>query len=185
MPYKGQILKDQHNGDRFEFIETGRNTNGARVTMLITLQSKGKRVDDHIHLVQHENFKVLSGRLTYFLNTEERYLYEGEEITLPRNVAHNHYNTGNEPVTFLQTIAPAFDIDFFIENLVCLSNDGKIKNGQMSFLQAMVVAKYLESPTRLANIPLVVQNVFVNVLGPLGRMFGYRAIYKKYAGIEK
>ena len=108
-----------------------------------------------------------------------------ETITLPKNVAHNHYNTDEEPVIYLQTITPAIDIDYFIENLFGLINDGKVKNGQLSFLQAMVTAKYLESPSRLASIPRGIQELLINTLGPLSRLFGYRAIYAKYTGLEK
>lgn len=185
MPYKGQILTDQFTGDSFEFIETAKDTNGQRVTLQITLKSKGKTVDDHIHMKQSETFKVISGRLTYFLDKEKKYLSKGETITLPKNVPHNHYNTDDEPVVYIQTIAPAMDIDYFIENLFGLINDGKVKNGQLSFPQAMVTAKYLESPSRLASIPRGIQEVLINTLGPLSRLFGYRAIYKQYAGIEK
>ena len=185
MPHKGQILIDQQSGDSFEFIETSKDTHGDRVTLQITLKSKGKTVDDHIHLIQSETFKVISGRLTYFLNKEKKYLSKGESITLPKNMAHNHYNTDDEPVVYIQTIEPAMDIDYFIENLIGMTNDGKVKNGQLPFLQAMVTGRYLESPSRLAGIPRGIQEVLINTLGPLSRIFGYRAIYKKYAGIEK
>ncbi|MCB0686651.1 MAG: cupin domain-containing protein [Saprospiraceae bacterium] len=185
MPFKGQILTDKFTGDTFEFIETAKDTDGKRVTLRISLKSKGKTVDDHIHMLQSETFKVFSGRLTYFLNKEKRYLNMDETITLPKNVAHNHYNTDEEPVIYLQTITPAIDIDYFIENLFGLINDGKVKNGQLSFLQAMVTAKYLESPSRLASIPRGIQELLINTLGPLSRLFGYRAIYAKYTGLEK
>jgi len=49
----------------------------------------------------------------------------------------------------------------------------------------MVTGKYLDSPSRLASIPRGPQNFLINILGPIARLFGYRAIYKKYTGIEK
>ena len=39
--------------------------------------------------------------------------------------------------------------------------------------------------TFLPGIPIVIQKIAMNIVGPIGRLFGYRAIYKKYSGIEK
>jgi len=185
MPHPGQILLDKNTGDSIEFIETAQSTQGKRVTIKVNLKSKGPTVDDHIHILQEETFKVISGKLAYFTKGKKHYLVEGEEITLPNNIAHNHYNTEDKEVVFIQTITPAIDVDYFLENLFGMINDGKVKNGQLSFLQAMVTIKYLESPSLLANIPKWLQISLSAFLAPIARIFGYRAIYKKYTGIDK
>ncbi|WP_194774593.1 cupin domain-containing protein [Pararhodonellum marinum] len=185
MPTQGQILIDNFTGDTIEFIETSSDTNGERVTLKVTLKSKGQTVDDHLHILQDESFEVLSGTLTYLKDGKKNYIGAGERVVLPKNKPHNHYNTSDEPAAFIQTITPAIDVDYFIENLFGMINDGKVKEGKLPFLQAMVTAKYLESPSRLAAIPMGLQNVLINTIGPMARIFGYRAIYKKYAGIEK
>ena len=185
MPTKGQILVDQFTGDTIKFLETAKDTNGERVTLNVTLKSKGQTVDDHVHLIQNETFKMISGRMTYFINGEKKYLNSGEEITLPKNVPHNHYNTDDEPAVYIQTISPGIDVDYFLENLFGMINDGKVKNGQLPFLQAMVTLTHLDSPSMLANIPRPVQKGLAKVLSPVARAMGYRAIYKKYTGIEK
>jgi quercetin dioxygenase-like cupin family protein len=185
MPKKGQVLVDNFTGDTFEFLETSADTNGERVTIKVTLKSKGQTVDDHIHILQDESFQVISGRLTYFLDGKRHYLNAGEQMTLPKNKAHNHYNTDDKDAEYIQTISPGIDVDYFLENLFGMINDGKVKNGKLPFLQAMVTGKYLDSPSRLAAIPSGPQNFLINILGPLARLLGYRAIYKKYTGIEK
>lgn len=185
MPKKGQVLLDRFTGDSIEFIETAADTGGDHVTLKVHLKSIGKTVDDHIHLLQSESFKVLEGKMTYFLDGKEMHLTKGQEITLPRDVPHNHYNTHPQPVKYIQTISPAMDIDLFIENLFGLINDGKVKKGNLQFLQAMVTLKYLDSPSLLANLPRGLQRGLATVLAPLARFLGYRAIYKKYTGVEK
>lgn len=185
MPAQGQTLVNKFNGDTFKFLETAQDTNGERVTIEVTLNSKGRTVDDHIHLIQDETFKVSSGRLTYFVNGEKHYLGAGEVVTLPKNMLHNHYNTHDEPVVYTQTISPCLDIDYFIENLIGMINDGKVKNGKLPFLQAMVTLKHLDSPSLLANLPRGFQKGLASVLAPIARLMGYRAIYKQYTGIEK
>lgn len=185
MPYVGQVIQDRINGNRFEFLETAESSGGQRVRIKITQCAKGKTVGDHIHLAQDEHFEVISGSLTYSINKEKNNLLSGEQITLYRNIPHNHYNTGDEPAVYIQTISPALDIDYFLENLVGLINDGKMERGNMPFLQKMVTLKYLESPSLLADIPRGLQKLLAHMLGPVARMLGYRAIYKKYTGIEK
>lgn len=185
MPVKGQKLVDKFTGDSFEFLETSADTNGERVTVKVILKSKGQTVDDHLHILQDEKFEILSGKMTYFLDGKEHHIEAGEEVVLPKNKAHNHYNTSDEPTEYIQTITPGIDVDLFLENLFGMINDGKVKDGKLPFLQAMVTGKYLESPSRLAAIPMGVQNVLMNIIGPIARLFGYRAIYKKYTGVEK
>jgi len=185
MPKKGQVLVDESSGNIYEFIETAADTGGERITIRMTLNKKGKVAPDHIHVLQQETFKVLSGRMTYLLNGEKNYLQAGESIVLPKNQPHNHYNTAEEPLVLEQVIEPAFDTDFFIENLIGMTSDGKVKNGQTSFLQSMVTVRYMEAPSFLANIPRAPQKVLVAIFGPIARLFGYRAFYKKYTGIEK
>jgi quercetin dioxygenase-like cupin family protein len=185
MPHKGQILTNKLTGDAIEFLETGSNTGGERVTIKVTQKKSGQTIDNHIHVLQDETFKVISGRLTCFQNGKEYHLYSGDELTLSKNVAHNHYSTSEEPAVYIQTITPAMDTDYFFENYFGLLNDGKIKNGKLPFFQAMVTLKYMDSPSFLADIPRGLQKILATCLAPAGRLFGYRAIYKKYTGIEK
>jgi hypothetical protein len=72
-----------------------------------------------------------------------------------------------------------------MENVISLTMDGKIQNGKAGLLQDLVTLKYLDSKAFVPNIPLGIQKILMNIVGPIGRLFGYRAIYKKYSGIEK
>jgi hypothetical protein len=109
----------------------------------------------------------------------------GERITLPKNQAHNHYNTGDEPAVFIQSVSPALDFDYLLENIIGLTIDGKMPNGKAGLVQELVTLKYLDSKSYLASIPVGVQTFLMNVVAPIARLFGYRAIYTKYSGIEK
>ncbi|HEX6432516.1 MAG TPA: hypothetical protein VF008_32705, partial [Niastella sp.] len=64
MARKGQILKNPQSGDSYEFLETAKETNGERVSIKVTLKTKGPLVPDHMHTIQDESFEVLSGKLT-------------------------------------------------------------------------------------------------------------------------
>lgn len=185
MPTKGQILTNPDSGDIYEFLETAKDTNGQRVTMKMTLKSKGKLVPNHFHALQDEHFEVVSGNLTILLDGKNQVLAQGEKMTLPKNKPHNHYNASNETVILIQSVTPALDFDYLLENIIGLTIDGKMPNGKAGLIQELVTLKYLDSKSYLADIPQGLQKLLMNVVGPIGRIFGYRAIYKKYSDVEK
>lgn len=170
-------------GDTYEYLETSRDSEGARVVIKATVKSKGQLVPNHFHTVQDETFEVVDGQLTIWADGATRVLSAGERITLPKSKAHNHYNNHNAPVTYIHTVTPGLDFDYLIENLVGLAADGK--NGGGSLVQQLVTLRYLESKSLLADVPVAVQKILLMTIPPIARLFGYRAIYKKYSGMEK
>ncbi len=185
MPIKGQILTNPDTGDIYEFLETAKDTDGQRVTLKLALKSKGELVPNHFHALQDEHFEVVSGRLTLWLDGKLQILTPGEKITLPKNKPHNHYNADDETVVFIQSVTPALDFDYLLENIIGLTMDGKMPNGKAGLIQELVTLKYLDSNSYLASIPQGPQKFLMNLVGPIGRLFGYRAIYRKYSDIEK
>jgi quercetin dioxygenase-like cupin family protein len=185
MPQKGQIINNPTTGDQFEFLETSKDTNGERMVLKQTIKTKGHLYPNHLHILQDETFEVLAGKLTIWLEGKTTTISPGEKITLPKNKAHNHYNNDDEPVTFIQTVFPALDFEYLLENIIGLTIDGKIRNGNAGLIQSLVTLKYLDSKTFLPGIPIGIQKIAMNLVAPAGRLFGYRAIYKKYSGIEK
>lgn len=185
MPKKGQIITNPTTGDSYEYIETAKDTNGARVTLKAIVKTKGPLVQKHFHVLQDETFEVISGALTIWLDGKTTTLSAGEKITFPKNKPHNHYNNSDIAVEYIHTITPALDFDYLIENLVGLAADGKSKNGKYGLVQELVTLKYLDSKSFLADIPVGIQKVLMHTIAPIARLFGYRAIYKKYSDIEK
>lgn len=185
MPTKGQIVTNPTNGDSYEFLETAKDTHGARVSLKATIKSKGQLVPKHYHVYQEETFEIISGKFTVWLNGETKIFSSGEKVILPKNIPHNHYNNEDEAVIYIHSVTPALDFDYLIENLAGLAADGKSKNGKYGLVQELVALKYLDSKSYLADIPIGVQKLLMNIIAPVGRLFGYRAIYKKYSDIEK
>jgi len=185
MPTKGQTIINPTNGDSYEFLETAKDTKGERVTVKTILKSKGKIVPNHFHVFQDETFEVISGQLTVFLDGKTQVISAGEKITLSKKIPHNHFNMEDSPVTYLHSVTPALDFELLVENLVGLAADGKSKNGSYGLVQELVSLKYLDSKAFLADIPVGLQKVLMNTIAPIARLFGYRAVYKKYSGIEK
>jgi quercetin dioxygenase-like cupin family protein len=185
MPTQGQRITIPTTGDTYEFLETAKETGGARVSMKVTTRSRGPLVPRHFHVLQDETFEVVSGRLTVWVNGETKTLTASESITLRNSIPHNHFNDDAEPVTYLHSVTPALDFEYLIENLAGLAADGKGKNGKYGLIQELVTLRYLDSKAFLADIPVGLQKLMMKTIAPVARLFGYRAIYRKYSGIEK
>lgn len=185
MAHKGLILENPDSGDIYEFLDTSSSTDGARVSMRLTLHTRGPLVPDHIHTLQDEHFEVLSGQLTIRENGQSRLLTAGQSAPLLRDIPHNHYNDSDEPVVFIHTVTPALDIEHLFETIIGLTRDGKVKNGKSGLLQELVVLRYLDSKAYLADMPIGLQKALMHTVAPVARMMGYRAIYPQYSGIEK
>lgn len=185
MPQTGKIIENPNTGDIFEFLETAKTSNGERMVLKQTIKTKGYLYPNHLHSLQDESFEVIEGKLTIWLEGKTKTLTAGEKITLPKNKAHNHFNNDDVPATFIQTVFPALDFEYLLENIIGLTIDGKIHNGRVGLIQELTTLKYLDSKTFLPGIPIVIQKLSMNLVGPVARLFGYRAIYEKYSGIEK
>lgn len=185
MATQGQVIENPVTGDVYEFLETAHSSDGDRVRLKLTLNTKGEVVPNHFHVLQDEHFEVLNGKLTVLFNGQLKVLQEGERITLPKGIPHNHYNNHDEPCTYIQTVEPALDFEYLLENIIGLTKDGKMPNGKAGLIQELVTLRYLDSKSYLADIPEIVQKILMNSIAPIARFFGYRAVYRKYCGIEK
>lgn len=185
MPFKNQVLKDPIKGDVYEFLETAQDNQGKQVSIKMTVKTKGQLVPMHLHVLQDEHFTVLSGKLTIQYEGKTQVLKAGESITLPKNKAHNHFNMDDEPVEFIQTVSPALDFDYFIENLINYTIDHQVKGGKFGLVQQLVTSKYIDSKSYVAGIPISVQNFLMNLVGPIAKLFGVKALYAEYCGMDK
>ncbi len=185
MPKSGKIITNPFNGNSYEFIDTSEETFGEYVLIKATIKSKGPLVPNHIHARQNENFKILEGRMTIWLEGQTNTLSAGEQTTLPKNHAHNHFNMEDTPLVFLHKISPALDFDYLLENMVGLAADGKSRNSIRVKIQQLVMLKYLDSVTYAAGIPIRLQKWLADLIAPIARNYGYRAIYRRYSNLEK
>ncbi len=125
------------------------------------------------------SWPVLVANLSFVVNENL------DKMMLPKNVPHNHYNSEDEPVTYIQSVTPALDFELLVENIIGLTQDGKMPNGKAGLLQELVTMKYLDSKSFLADVPVGLQKILMHTIGPVARMMGYRAAYKEYCGVEK
>jgi quercetin dioxygenase-like cupin family protein len=173
----GTTFRNEKTKEVITFVETAASSNGERAVFEYTIVNDGTNPVEHIHMNADEKFEVLSGTFSYSLDGKKGEVKAGESITLPKGIRHQHGNWHAEPARIRQTITPAHDFEDVVAKIFELTRDGKMPGGEPPFLQAMVWMKYCSGKTYLANIPVPVQKVLSAVLGPVGKLAGYRSHY--------
>ncbi|MBD0287113.1 MAG: cupin domain-containing protein [Flavisolibacter sp.] len=184
MAHKGQIWTDAVTGDVVEVLESAQESNGRHIRFKFLIKPGGFKPVEHLHQKQDETFEVLRGKLTYILDGQKKIANGGEKVVLPMAHPHTHYNDEKEDLVMIQTISPALDAEPLIESILGLARDGKLKDGEPKFLQAMVWLRHFKARTYVAKVPIGAQNFLALFLGPVGRLLGYKAVYKEYSGFD-
>lgn len=94
----------------------------------------------HVHPLQEEHFKALSGTLGVQMGEERRSLGEGEEATVPPGTPHRWWNDSDEQeARVLVELRPALNTEIFFETLYGFAREGKTdENGLPNLLQQAV-----------------------------------------------
>lgn len=169
--------------DVIEILETSAMTGGKYVRSRIVFAAGGLRVPAHIHPYQDEELKVISGKLTYFLDGKKHVAEAGTTVLLPKGVGHQHHSEDSEDAVTIQTMTPGLDFDYLLENLFGLGSEGRLKGINYLFNLVVILGK-LKSAFVGANLPIWFQRAVAAVLTPILYLFGYRAVNKRFSGEE-
>jgi len=169
-------------GDITTLLERGESTNGAHVRTRVVFKPGGLVAVPHRHLRQEETFEVVSGTLTYILNGEKHIAAGGTTVRIPQGAPHKHYCDGPEDLVVIQTLTPALDFDFLVENIIGLSTAGP--KDPESALQGLVWIRKMQSTLALAAVPVWLQKLAAFFVTPFAYRLGYRAVYRHISGVE-
>lgn len=84
-----------------KYLEKGPNMNFGLVQVL-----PGEEVSTHVHQVMEENFYILEGNVTMFIDGKKYVLAMGDYIHLEPGEVHKVCNYGNSNVKMIVTAAP-------------------------------------------------------------------------------
>lgn len=136
--------------------------------------------NEHVHPRQEEHLTVLSGEYRVAVQGTEQTLTEGEEITLPANVPHRHWNPTSRLVHVAHEPRPARQTDEVVETLYTLAQAGKTdEKGAPNVLQFAVVMDAYPDHAYATDLPVSVQKTLFKLLALLGRLAGYKAAYSR------
>lgn len=132
--------------------------------------------DEHVHPHQKEIIEVITGKYAVEFEGTEHHLSGGEEITVPANTPHRHWNPSADPARVAHEHHPPLDSAEHVETMYELAQAGKTdEKGIPNPLRFAVVNKAYPGVAYTTAIPIPVQKALFTVLAPIGRLVGIQA----------
>jgi quercetin dioxygenase-like cupin family protein len=172
--------------DRIVYRKTAQDTDGELLRLDLFVSPRGGN-PLHVHPLQEEYFKAVSGTLGVQVGEEHRWLGEGEEAVVPPGTPHRWWNdSDNEEAHAMAELRPALNSETFFETAYGLARDGKTdENGAYNLLQqAVTLTGINRGEIYLASPPVPVQKALLATLAPVGRLLGYKDHYPRYSAAD-
>lgn len=181
MSRRGQVFDNPVTGER-AVVLTDPLDHPERVLVVHLYVKPGGRVSvAHHHPVPRERFHVLSGRVGFKIDGEERVLAPGEQAEVKPGIVHDWWQVGDEEAGVLVEVTPGDRFVDMIGTFFGLARDGKTDGKGVPRLPqvAVTVAEYRDTMIP-QKPPLPVQKLIIAVFGPIGRALGRKSIYAEY-----
>jgi quercetin dioxygenase-like cupin family protein len=174
----GQTIENPVTGERIVFRATSSDTHGEAVVIETYVQPNGFVAAAHVHPSQEERFEVLAGTVGFRLGREKRIAGPGERITVPAGTPHKFWNAGDGVAHFVCEVRPALQFESLLETMFALAADGKTnRKGMPNPLRLAVIANAHFDTVQLPFPPTILQRIGLALGAPVGRLFGYEAVY--------
>ena len=183
MAKAGEEIYNPITNDRMVYRKTAQDSDGELLRLDLFVSPRGSN-PLHVHPLQEEYFKAVSGTLGVQVGDEHRRLSEGEEAVVPPGTPHRWWNDSNdEEAHVLVELRPALNTETFFETAYGLARDGKTdENGAYNPLQQAVTLNGVnKGEIYLASPPVAVQKALLAALAPLGKLLGYKDHYPRYS----
>jgi quercetin dioxygenase-like cupin family protein len=182
MAKTGDVYENLVTGERAIVREGSEDTGDQYALFDLYVRPGGAVSGEHIHSYLRERFQVISGQVGFRLDGREEIAVPGQAVTVEPGKAHYFWNAGQQEAHVLVQVWPARRFELLIETLFGLARDGKTSvKGIPNLLQLAVIAQEFDREIRFTKPPRIVQRTLFGILAPLGRTFGYRAIYPQYS----
>jgi quercetin dioxygenase-like cupin family protein len=179
MIYTGQSIENPVTGERLVFRKTAADTNGEAVVVETFVRPNGFVAAAHVHPRQEERFEVLAGTVEFRVGRNTIVAEPGDRVVVPAGTSHRFRNAGEETAHFLCEVRPALGFEQLIETMFSLAADGKTnRKGMPNPLRLAVIARHHFDDVRLPFPPARLQRLGLALGAPLGRLLGYRPLYR-------
>jgi mannose-6-phosphate isomerase-like protein (cupin superfamily) len=176
---EGDKIRNARTGQIMVFLKTGAETNGQLLQIDCISPSTAVKEPEHIHPCQENRFEIISGSCHFSVDGKEQIIGPGQSITIPPNVRHHFWNSGNLDAHYIQEFRPSLNIADFFETFFALSRDGKLNDkGIPNFFHVSIIMLKYKNEIRVISPPWPIQYLTYIVLAPFGKLLGYHADYK-------
>ena len=160
-------------GQRTRFVVTGQESGGKLLRMETRHPPTGVPEPTHVHPRQESRAEVVTGRLRFVVDGEERLLGPGDALTIPAGTRHHFVNDGDEDAVAIQEFRPALRIeDFFRTYFILAERDELDAAGRPSLMRYAALGPRFADEIRVVSPPWVLQRILFAVLGPVARWRG-------------
>jgi mannose-6-phosphate isomerase-like protein (cupin superfamily) len=163
-------------GERLTFLGVKRDADGERAEAE-GLAQPGSGAPMHVHHLQEEAVRVISGRVGYQnFGEEPKFAGPGEVVIWPAGTPHKWWNAGDTELRTSGWCRPADNMEFFLGTLFesTKANGGK---GPGFFDAAYLLTRYRLEYDML-EMPLVVRRVVFPIVYVIGRVLGKYGKFK-------
>lgn len=141
MAKQGVKIENARTGQVMVFLKTATETNGQLLEIECYSPPTDEREPDYIHPYQENIFKMIEGFCVFDIEGKEQIIGPGQTISIPPNVKHHFWNSGDTVAHYLQEFRPALHIDDFFNTFFALSRDRKLNNkGIPNFFHVSLIA---------------------------------------------
>jgi quercetin dioxygenase-like cupin family protein len=166
---------DNGQGELLTFIGVTRSPDGDRLEAE-GVAKPGAGPPMHVHYLQEEAARVVSGRLGYqVLGGEARFAGPGELVVWPAGTPHKWWNAGTDELRMTGWCSPPDNIEFFLGSLFASTRDNGGRPGL--FDAAFLVTRY-RAEYAMLELPAVVRRVVLPILYVVGRLLGRHDKFK-------
>ncbi|MBK8900288.1 MAG: cupin domain-containing protein [Anaerolineaceae bacterium] len=171
-----EVFENPHNGNKIQFLITATESKGEVLKVKIWTPANVPMPPEHIHPLQTDAMEVVQGQMRVKVNGHEQVLSVGQKIVAPKNTPHQTWAEGSEELIVVHEIKPALKTESFFETQFALAAQGKSDaNGvPKNFLQFATILNENYGEIFVTNPPVPVQKFVAQVIGRLGRLFGYK-----------
>jgi mannose-6-phosphate isomerase-like protein (cupin superfamily) len=145
-----------------KFVTTAAESGGALHAQEARYAPRSRPPPYHFHPRQDERFQILEGSLRFHIDGADRTVGAGEELAVPRGVAHRAHNPGDAPAVVLWETRPALRT---AEMFRALYGMRRPRPGLLE--AAAILHEYRHEMVLAGPLP---RRVVIGCLGPVGRL---------------
>jgi mannose-6-phosphate isomerase-like protein (cupin superfamily) len=168
-------IENSH-GERLTFTGVSHRPDGDRVDVDGVAQP-GAGPPMHVHYLQDEAARVVSGRMGYqVLGQEAKFAEAGELVVWPAGTAHKWWNAGTTELRMIGWCQPPGNIEFFLGTLFAsVKQNGGGRPGL--FDAAFLLTRY-RSEYAMLDLPAFVRRFIVPIAYLAGKILGKHKQYR-------
>lgn len=179
MIHPGYTIRNERTGQIMTFLQTGKETNNELLEIECFSPPTTAREPEHLHPIQENNFKIISGELSFSVNGNIQILKAGEEISILPGMPHHFWNSGTETTHYLQEFRPALTTDHLFETFFALAKNRKLsKHGAPNIFRTSLIMLKHQQDLRIIKPSWEVQRIVFQILAPFAKLLGYKSYYE-------